>query len=420
MEQDEHQIGGSTSFPSQGDPITQTLMALQEQVMRMQEGHDEVMRMLRESGMTGNKTQKEKEAGGSPPTPVNSALGGTEKNKKNTGPKPATPSDFDGDRTKGRGFLNSVKWYLRSRGHEFRDLDHMISWTLSFMKEGRALTFAHQVTRQVDKNGVLPYESWELFWKELEERFLPVDEAEEAINLLETDRYYQGKQTVDDYCDRFQDLIDQAGYTEGRQVVMKFRKGLDPEIADKVSLLQEKRPKDDDTEGWITTAKEVARQRIRNEAFNVAMRKDKTAVKINPSVPAKPSPFFKAATPVAKPTVPWVPRFPMFSAKPTPSPAPAQTIPKAAPTGPIPMEVDASRQRGRTPVVCYRCGQAGHFKDQCPMHFDVRFMSTDELEDHLQGQLTQKDVAKSEREPETIAAMVEGEREEEDFQEGHE
>jgi Zinc knuckle len=61
------------------------------------------------------------------------------------------------------------------------------------------------------------------------------------------------------------------------------------------------------------------------------------------------------------------------------------------------MEVYASRNRGKAPPVCHRCGQPGHFKNQCPMRFDVRFMSTEELEDHLQNQLIQKD---------TIAAMA--------------
>ncbi|HEV7738307.1 MAG TPA: hypothetical protein VGO47_13160, partial [Chlamydiales bacterium] len=249
------------------EEVAQVLTALQEQVIRMQEQQGEMLQVLTDSGIIGRMTRPNETTNSPVPPPVMEAPLATHPNGR-SGPKPATPSDFDSDRSKGRAFLNSVKWYLRSRGHEFRSADHMVSWTLSFMKEGRALTFANQVTRQTDRLKRIPFEDWEAFWKELEHRFLPIDEAEEAVNLLETDKYFQGKVTVDDYCDRFQDLVDHAEYGEGRQVVMKFRKGLDPEIGDRVALLHEKRPLDDSLKGWINTAKEVARQKVRNEAFN--------------------------------------------------------------------------------------------------------------------------------------------------------
>jgi heme oxygenase len=122
----------------------------------------------------------------------------------------------------------------------------MVSWTISFLKDGRALTFANQITRYVERYGNLPYTDWKSFWKILEEHFLPLDESEEAANMLETDKYFQGKSTVEDYCDQFQDLVDHAGYAEGRHLVMKFRKGLETEVSDKVAMLQERRPEDDD------------------------------------------------------------------------------------------------------------------------------------------------------------------------------
>lgn len=56
------------------------------------------------------------------------------------------------------------------------------------------------------------------------------------------------------------------------------------------------------------------------------------------------------------------------------------------------MEVDAAQNRGKLPGVCHRCGKPGHFRNQCPRQYDVRFMSTEELEEHLQAQLVQKDV----------------------------
>jgi hypothetical protein len=368
--------------------MAQTLEALQEQIMRMQEHQDLLLQVLKNNGMitTDQATDGTRHTSLPQTEEVHS-----DRQAQPKGPKPALPKEYDGNRTGGRAFLNSVKWYMRSRGHEFRNLDQMVSWTLSFMKEGRALTFANQVTRQTDKESKIPYEDWKSFWRELESRFLPIDEAEEAINTLETDRYFQGKQTVDDYCDKFQDLVDHAGYGEGRQVVMKFRKGLESEIADKVALLQERRPADDDIEGWVKMAKEVARQRIRNEAFNQAVRKDKPST----TVPVRGTSFFKLAPSTAtKPVVPMPvsrPLFPPRSFQATPAPPPIP--PKPSSTAPIPMEVDASRSRNRIPMTCHRCGQPGHFKNQCPKRFDVRFMSTDEIEEHVQQQVLQKDIA---------------------------
>jgi hypothetical protein len=380
--------------PTTAEGIVQTLAALQEQIMRMQERHEAVFKNLQEQGMLRDENYiPQGESHVHAPVPMETTLSPRE---GRTGPKPAAPADFEGDRTKGRAFLNSVQWYMRSRGHEFRDTDHKVAWTLSFMKSGRALTFVNQITRQTEKQGHIPYETWSQFWKELEKRFLPIDESEEAINTLETDRYYQGKLTVDDYCDKFQDLVDHAGYTEGRQIVIKFRKGLESEIADKVALLQEKRPSDDDVSGWIDTAKEIARQRTRNEAFNQSVRRDKPPLKTSPPAPVKGVPFFRVPPFTtfqtrSNPTVAPKPQQPAIH--PFPAAAPPPIPPKPPASGPIPMEIDSYTSRGRTPVICHRCGKAGHFKSQCPQRFDVRYMSTDEIEDHLQEHFLQQDVA---------------------------
>src|SRR5215813_8420998 len=212
-----------------------------------------------------------------------------------SGPKPAMPSEFDGSRSTGRAFLNSVLWYMRVKGHEFTNVTQMVAWTLSFMKTGRALTFANQVARQTQKDDMIPYAHWKAFWTELEDRFLPIDERDQAMNTLETDQYFQGEQAVDDYCDNFQDLVDHADYTEGRPLVLKFRKGLAPKIADQVAMLQSG-PADHDLPGWIKAAKNIARLHLRNEAFNQAVRKMQEPIPAPRIIPA-PSPVHqKTAT----------------------------------------------------------------------------------------------------------------------------
>jgi len=43
-----------------------------------------------------------------------------------------------------------------------------------------------------------------------------------AINVLEMTAYFQGKQTVDNYLNQFQDLIYDSRYTNLKTVVVKF------------------------------------------------------------------------------------------------------------------------------------------------------------------------------------------------------
>jgi len=37
---------------------------------------------------------------------------------------------------------------------------------------------------------------------------------DEAISMLATDCYFQGKRTVSEYLDQFRDLIEDSGYTD--------------------------------------------------------------------------------------------------------------------------------------------------------------------------------------------------------------
>jgi len=56
---------------------------------------------------------------------------------------------------------------------------------------------------------------------------MPPKAEDEAIGMLATDHYFQGKRTVGEYLDQFRDLIEDSGYTEPKTIVVKFRRGLD-------------------------------------------------------------------------------------------------------------------------------------------------------------------------------------------------
>ena len=54
-------------------------------------------------------------------------------------------------------------------------------------------------------------------------QFFPLHECTHAMNRLESRQYHQGKRSVDEYIDEFEELIEKAEYTDGLAIVMKFR-----------------------------------------------------------------------------------------------------------------------------------------------------------------------------------------------------
>ena len=60
------------------------------------------------------------------------------------------------------------------------------------------------------------------------------------------------------------------------------------------------------------------------------------------------------------------------------------------------MDVDASKQRKALPPVCFRCHQPGHRANECPHHFDVRVMTSEEKMDLLEQLLAEADIAQVE------------------------
>src|SRR6266516_4392809 len=98
--------------------------------------------------------------------------------------------------------------------------------------------------------------------------FFPRNETQHAITHLETTAYFQGKGSIDDYIDKFKDLIDLSGYTDGVFIVVKFRRGLDPEIQDYIAQMMEGHPADGDIEAWYSTASRCDENRATNAAFH--------------------------------------------------------------------------------------------------------------------------------------------------------
>lgn len=128
--------------------------------------------------------------------------------------KPASPSDFDGDRTQGRAFLNSCELYIRLSSCCFPNEESKVYWAFTYMKSGRAHAFADRAIRYESQNGYPRFSSWMAFRTEFIREFFPRNEAQRAITCLETSDYFQGEHSVDEYIDTFKDLIDLSTYTE--------------------------------------------------------------------------------------------------------------------------------------------------------------------------------------------------------------
>jgi hypothetical protein len=206
---------------------------------------------------------------GSLPTAAPLPLAPTAKAK--TDLKPSPPPNFDGDRHKGRGFLNACQAYFRLRPDNFPDEQTKIQWAMTYMNQGRAQKWANRVYHWevIPANAGSPhFLDWDDFRSHFRTEFFLLHSDAVATNKLEGTTYFQGRRSVDDYLDDFRDLISESGYSDPKTIVVKFRRGLNPGIADAVATMAAGRPDDLDPEAWY----EVAIRIDQNQAANATFR----------------------------------------------------------------------------------------------------------------------------------------------------
>jgi hypothetical protein len=71
---------------------------------------------------------------------------------------------------------------------------------------------------------------------------------------LKTKQYYQNKRDIEEYIDEFEELIDMSQYKDGLAIVLKFHRGLNVTIQDKIAELRTNRPSDEKLEQWYAMA----------------------------------------------------------------------------------------------------------------------------------------------------------------------
>ena len=286
--------------------------------------------------------------------------------------RPATPPEFNGERSEGPAFLNSCQTYLRLCPEEFPDEQTKIMWAMSYMKTGRAQKWTARIFRweQMEGNANHPkFFDWEDFRDEFRKEFTPAHADALAINRLESSAYYQRNRSLDDYVDEFQDLIVDSGYTDPKTIVVKFRRGLNPQIQNAVATMAAGRPSDGSPEQWYNMARTIDQNRAANEAFSSAYR--------TPVPPRPTTSVVRQAPPAGK--------IGHSHIQPTPG-------------NPVPMDLDSSRNSAAPPL-CFRCKKPGHFGRDCPLRFDIRNMTTEELEEALNSRMTKLDIASPDLEP---------------------
>ena len=153
-------------------------------------------------------------------------------------PLPALPTEYDGDCSKGLAFLTSCQTYIWLCLDSFPCDQTKITWALSYMKSGRAAKWAAWIFKwEEDHEGYSKFLDWDefqlVFWKD----FCPTHSDTAAINKLESTSYFQKASSVDNYLDEFMDLIAEAGYTDPKKTVVKFWKGLDPQIQNTITTM---------------------------------------------------------------------------------------------------------------------------------------------------------------------------------------
>jgi hypothetical protein len=95
------------------------------------------------------------------------------------------------------------------------------------MKLGRATLYANQILWKEASDDHPTFFYWRDFEWDFIAKFCSKNKATSALTKLESTCYYQGRKAVDDYINKFTELIEEAEYSDGLSIVMKFRKGLD-------------------------------------------------------------------------------------------------------------------------------------------------------------------------------------------------
>ncbi|KAF5379468.1 hypothetical protein D9615_006599 [Tricholomella constricta] len=181
------------------------------------------------SGTPPNPTPAAPEADTTPPLRVTTTPTPGSPRSRSLHLRPSPPPIYDGARSGGRTFLNACKLYFSLCRGSFADDNTRIVWVLSYMQHGRAADFISRVFQFGTAKDVFP--TWKDFEGTFHSEFFLFDEVADAALTLESMAYFQNGQSIDEYINSFRSLWVKAGYPDGRHLVLKFRRGMDPKLS---------------------------------------------------------------------------------------------------------------------------------------------------------------------------------------------
>ena len=197
--------------------------------------------------------------------------------------------------------------------------------------------------QEPENSGANKFFNWEDFCNKFKKEFTPTHSNALAINRLELATYYQKNRPLDDYIDEFQDLVAESGYSDLKTIVVKFCRGLNPQVQNAVATMSSGRPSDANLDEWYSMAKTVDQNQAENEAF--------TSTHWSAVLASRP---FGTSL--------------ICPAPPPPKTSHAHIV--LTPSNPVPMDLDAVKKRVME-LLCYHCNLPGHFGKNCLTRFDV-------------------------------------------------
>jgi hypothetical protein len=104
------------------------------------------------------------------------------------------------------------------------------------------------------KSGQMTFIDWNEFTVEILSMFCPENELMTALMRLELEHYFQGRQNVNMYIDKFKDLVDMSGYTDPIAIILKFCRGLNGMTQDWIAESGTDKPCNSDIDSWLKVA----------------------------------------------------------------------------------------------------------------------------------------------------------------------
>lgn len=256
------------------------------------------------------------------------------------------PEKFDGKPDRVDPFLSAVELYFTLRPDVFQNDLQRVLWILQLFTKD-AEPWARSKVKKLTAGEVV-YTSVDELVADIRQSFANFSREDEARNNLQAMRY-SSKEGLGSFINKFRAEADSSNFDN--KTLIFFLRGTIPEDVQIqiASVNQGKIP--DTAEEWyklchlLDSIRTGARQAL----------KTTTTPSSRPYHQSRPNPPSSSA------------------------PSISTTTPNASTSGPAPMDIDGHKRQGG-PLRCYKCGEEGHIKRNCPTNKD-RYLRASDMEE---------------------------------------